>query len=71
MSKYRQPSRYDLKKSIEVRVKGRAYFVFLDTEIVVQEVWSKGGMRVVRRITSRNIETTALLSASDAAHAAL
>jgi hypothetical protein len=42
--------------------------VFLDAEIVVQEVAGAGGRNIRRRVTSRRIETAALLQASDKAH---
>ena len=68
MSKFRQESRYDLTEAIEVYVGDSKYFVFLDAEIVVQEVAGAGGRNIRRRVTSRRIETAALLQASDKAH---
>lgn len=64
MSKYRTPPRYDVSKAIEVFVGDTKYFVFLEDEIVVGEVWAKNGKRFLRRVTSWDIETTAILRAS-------
>lgn len=68
MSKYREAPRYNLADSIEVSVNEQKYFVFLDDEIVVREVKGRNGKTVIRRVTSWDIETTAILRASDAAN---
>lgn len=65
MSRFRDPPRYDLKDAIEVYVGENKYFVFLGPEVVVQEVMGKGGKMVTRRVSSRRIETSAILRASD------
>lgn len=69
MSKHRTPPRYATADAIEVYVGDRKYFVFLDAEIVVTEVSGHGGKAVLRRVTSRAIETAAILKASDKANA--
>lgn len=67
--KFKQPSMYDLKDAVEVWVGESRYFVYLESEIVVQEVSGRGGRRQVRRVTSRRIETEAILKASDKVNA--
>ena len=69
MSRFRTPPRYDISSAIEVYVGDRKLHVFLDAEMVVQEVAGRNGKRVLRRVTSRDVETSALLRASDKAHA--
>lgn len=62
------PHRYHLPDAVEVFVGDQRYFVFLASEIVVIEVRGRTGRSVLRRVTSRRIETAALLRASDKAH---
>lgn len=66
-AKHRNENRYPLHEAIEVSVGFGKYFVFLESEIVVQEVIGKGGKVQRRRVTSRRIETAAILRASDIA----
>lgn len=65
MARFRTPPRYDIAKSVQVYVGENKYFVFLESEIVVQEVAGRGGRTVTRRVTSRRIETSAILRACD------
>jgi hypothetical protein len=58
-------SRYDLRNAIEVYVGDNKYFAFLKDEIVVQQVRHRYGSTIERRVTSKYIETRALLKASD------
>ena len=69
MSRFRTPPRYDIASATEVYVGDRKVYVFLGPEVVVQEIAGRNGKRVLRRVTSRSIETSALLRASDKAHA--
>lgn len=62
-------SRYPIHEAIRVYVGETPYYVFLDQEVVVQEVIMRGGRVQRRRVTSRAIETAALLRASDSKHA--
>ena len=64
MSKFRQEPRYNISEAIEVSVNFRKLFVFLDVEVVVQEVKGRNGRTTYRRITNRQVETSAILRAS-------
>jgi hypothetical protein len=61
--------RYDLKGCVEIHMNDRRYYVRLETELVIGEVFARNGRVVLRKVTSREIETSALLRASDKAHA--
>lgn len=61
--------RYPIKDAIPVMVGENHYFVFLEEEVVVQEIVMRNGRVQRRRVTSRAIETSALLRASDKANA--
>ena len=65
MTKFKQKSRYNLAESVMVYVGENRYFVFLDSEIGVQEISGAGGKNIRRRVTSKRIETEAILKASD------
>lgn len=67
----RQEPRYNTADAISVYVGDTQYFVFLADEIVVQDVVGKNGKVQRRRVSSRRIETSAILKASDKAHAAM
>ena len=67
--KFRQPPRYDLTGSVEIRMNDRRYYAWLDSELVVGEVFARNGKAVLRKVTSRDVETSVLLRASDKAHA--
>lgn len=67
--KFRQPPKYDLDGSVEVRMNDRRYYAWLDSELVVCEVFGRNGKAVLRRVTSRSVETSALLRASDKVNA--
>ena len=67
--KFRQPPKYDLDGSIEIRMNDRRYYAWLDSELVVGEVFGRNGKATLRRVTSREVETSVLLRASDKAHA--
>jgi hypothetical protein len=69
MSKHRTPPRVDVQNATKVSVGERFYYVFLKSETVFTEVIGRNGKAFMRRVTSRDIETSAILRASDAAHA--
>lgn len=60
-------TRYQIHEAIKVKVGGSFYFVFLDVEIVVQEVAAKGGRTQRRRVTSEKISNAAILLAKSLA----
>lgn len=62
-------TRTDIPAAIEVSVGERNYLVDLSVEGVWQEVRSRSGRLHLRRVASRRIETSALIRASDKAHA--
>lgn len=66
--KFRTPPRYDLSGSVEIRMNDRRYCAWLDSELVVGEVFARNGKAILRRVTSRDIETPVLLRASDKFH---
>lgn len=63
--KTKPEKRYNISEAIGVYVKDRKYYVFLNDEIVVTEVIGKQGKAFLRRVTSRDIGTSAILRASD------
>lgn len=67
-TKFREPPKYDLQGSIEVFMNDRRYYAWLDTELVVGQVFGRNGKAFLRRVSSWSIETAVLLTASDIAH---
>lgn len=62
---HQRPQRYNLAGSIQISLDGRYYYAWLDSEIVVGEVFRRDGTSFLRRVKSWDIETTVLLRASD------
>ena len=63
-------AKYPLEGAIAIHVGDNRYYAWIDKEVVVREVHQRNGRVHYRRVKSWNIETAALLKASDALHAA-
>ena len=51
-TKFREPPKYDLQGSIEVFMNDRRYYAWLDTELVVGQVFGRNGKAFLRRVSS-------------------